>query len=216
MSSILDRVINNLRRPIPDLYVYLTSKVTSKIWSMYIKKVGDSFHISRGARIEGGQCVTVGDNFTAGPYLWIAAVRSHAGYNFEPSITIGSNVSCSGFVHIAATTSVTIHDGVLIGSRVHITDHAHGTYTGDAQDAPIGLPVYRRLSVGDSVFVGANVWLGDGVVVLPGVNIGEGTIVGANSVVSRSLPANVIAVGAPAVPIKTFDFEKKSWHPIKK
>lgn len=212
--SIFPRIVNNLRRPLPDLYVYLTSKLTSKIWSMYINKVGKSFHISRGARVEGGQCITIGDRFTAGPFLWIAAVRSHGGHNFDPTITIGSNVSCSGFVHIAATTSVTIHDGALIGSRVHITDHAHGTYTGEDQDVPTGLPVYRRLSVGNRVVIGSNVWLGDGVVVLPGVNIGEGTIVGANSVVSRSLPANVIAVGAPAVPIKSFNSETKNWQPI--
>ena len=44
----------------------------------------------------------------------------------------------------------------------------------------------------------SNVWLGGGVIVLPGVNIGENTVVGAGAVVTRDLPANVVAVGVPA------------------
>lgn len=41
-------------------------------------------------------------------------------------------------------------------------------------------------------------WLGGGVIVCPGVTIGDNTVVGAGSVVTRDLPANVIAVGNPA------------------
>jgi acetyltransferase-like isoleucine patch superfamily enzyme len=58
------------------------------------------------------------------------------------------------------------------------------------------------------------VWLGDGVVVLPGVTIGEGSIVGANSVVTRSLPPGVIAVGAPARPVKFYDRAASRWTAI--
>ena len=47
-----------------------------------------------------------------------------------------------------------------------------------------------------------NVWLGEGARVLKGVTIGENTVVGAGSVVSRSLPADVIAAGNPARVIK--------------
>ncbi len=211
MSRMLARVANNLRRPLPDLYGYLSAKLLSAIWRLYLKRVGRGFHVCRGAQMQGGASIVIGDGFFAGPMLWIEAVRAYAGHRFEPTIEIGSNVTCSQSVHIAATNRVTIGDGVLLGSRVHITDHAHGTYNGDVQDSPSVPPAQRRPSTGRPVVIGANVWLGDGVVVLPGVHIGEGTIVGANSVVSRDLPARVIAVGAPAVPIKIHDEASGRW-----
>ena len=43
-----------------------------------------------------------------------------------------------------------------------------------------------------------NVWLGGGVVVCPGVTIGTDTVVGAGAVVTRDLPAGVLATGVPA------------------
>ena len=50
----------------------------------------------------------------------------------------------------------------------------------------------------EPIGVGDNVWLGGGVIVLPGVTIGDDTVVGAGSVVTRDLPAGVVAVGNPA------------------
>jgi maltose O-acetyltransferase len=48
------------------------------------------------------------------------------------------------------------------------------------------------------IHIGNNVWLGGGTIVLPGVSIGDNSVVGAGAVVTRSLPANVVAVGNPA------------------
>jgi galactoside O-acetyltransferase len=52
------------------------------------------------------------------------------------------------------------------------------------------------------VQIGARCWLGAHVTVLKGVSIGEGTVVGAGSVVTKSLPPDVIAVGNPARVLK--------------
>jgi lipopolysaccharide O-acetyltransferase len=214
MSGALGKVLRNLRRPLPDLYGFAVAKLLSLIWVRYLAEAGPRFHVSRGTRIQGGRAVRIGNGFFAGPSLWIEAVHQYIDYRYEPSIVIGANVICSDFVHIAATTSVTIGDGVLMGSGVHITDHAHGVYSGASQDSPDTPPAKRRLMQGKAVLIGANVWLGDGVVVLPGVSIGAGSIIGANSVVSRDLPAHVIAVGAPAVPIKIYDAASTSWVAI--
>lgn len=45
--------------------------------------------------------------------------------------------------------------------------------------------------------IGRNCWLGAGAVVLPGVTIGDNTVIGAGSVVTKDIPANVVAVGNP-------------------
>jgi maltose O-acetyltransferase len=51
---------------------------------------------------------------------------------------------------------------------------------------------------GDPITLADNVWLGGGVIVCPGVSIGQDTVVGAGAVVTRNLPAGVIAAGVPA------------------
>jgi len=183
----------------------------SWLWKQRLQRVGSGFHIGSGALIQGADCITVGEHFNAGQQLWIEAVKSYADFRFTPRIAIGDRVVCSQGVHITATRSVTIGDGVLFGSRVHVTDHSHGTYRGATQDSPDLPPARRAPSEGRPVVIEDNVWLGDGVVVLPGVTIGYGSIVGANSVVSRDIPARVIAVGAPAVPVKHFDAVTGTW-----
>lgn len=214
MTRTFARVVNNLRRPLPDLLAYLCAKVVSTLWKRSIMRVGRGFHVCRGALIQGGEHICIGDGFYAGQLLWIEAVRQYAEQRYTPEINIGNGVTCSQSVHIAATVRVSIGDGVMFGSRVHVTDHAHGRYHGDEQDSPEVPPGQRPLAPGRPVHIERNVWLADGVVVLPGVTIGEGCIVGANSVVSRSLPPRVIAVGAPAVPIKRFEAESGRWIPI--
>jgi maltose O-acetyltransferase len=61
-------------------------------------------------------------------------------------------------------------------------------------------PEPRRLGweSAEPISVGDNVWLGSGVIVCPGVTIGDDTVVGAGSVVTRDLPAGVVAFGNPA------------------
>ncbi len=55
------------------------------------------------------------------------------------------------------------------------------------------------------IHIGRNCWLGAGVVVLPGVSIGDNTVVGAGSVVTKDLPANVVAVGNPCRVLRPID-----------
>jgi maltose O-acetyltransferase len=51
---------------------------------------------------------------------------------------------------------------------------------------------------GQPIVLGDNVWLGGGAIVCPGVTIGDDTVVGAGAVVTRDLPAGVVAFGNPA------------------
>ncbi|MBQ9783653.1 MAG: sugar O-acetyltransferase [Clostridia bacterium] len=47
------------------------------------------------------------------------------------------------------------------------------------------------------VHIGKNCWIGAGALILPGVRIGDNTVIGAGSVVTKDIPANVVAVGNP-------------------
>src|SRR6476469_4660040 len=58
---------------------------------------------------------------------------------------------------------------------------------------------------GSPIPIGDNVWFGGGVIVCPGVTTGDNTVVGAGSVVTRDLPAGVVAFGAPATVHREID-----------
>jgi acetyltransferase-like isoleucine patch superfamily enzyme len=111
-------------------------------------------------------------------------------------LEIGNGVNLEQGVHIAACDSIVIEDYVCMAARCAIVDTEH----------PEGAEENRAWAVSEkrsSVRIGRRVFLGVGVVVLPNVTIGENSIIGANSVVSRDIPANVVAVGAPARPIRS-------------
>ena len=154
--------------------------------------------------------IKIGDYFTTGFGCRLEAfpLKNEKGV----CLTIGKNVEINDYVHIAAVKSVTIGDNVLMASKIYISDCLHGSYSGDENDDNPSIPPNERSLSAKEVVIKDNVWIGEFVTVLPGVTIGKGTIVGSNSVVSRSLPDNVIAVGIPAKPIKIFNFQSERWE----
>lgn len=62
------------------------------------------------------------------------------------------------------------------------------------------------------IHIGKNCWLGAGVIVLPGVTIGDNTVVGAGSVVTKDLPANVVAVGCPCRVLREISERDKEYY----
>ena len=154
--------------------------------------------------------IEIGEGFTTG-----VGCRIEAFPQIEKIVLkFGKNVQINDYVHITAMTNVAIGNNVLMASKIYISDCTHGSYAGDINDSNTNsIPIERPLS-SKPVIIGDNVWLGEFVSVLPGVTIGKGTIVGANSVVSKSLPPYVIAVGTPAKPVKKFNFSAQRWEKI--
>ena len=126
----------------------------------------------------------------------------------------GNDVQLNDYVHITARESVKIGNNVLMASKIYISDCSHGSYAGDSNDSNPEVSPEARALFSKPVTIEDNVWMGEFVSVLPGVTIGKGSIIGANSVVSKNIPANVIAVGSPAKPIKKYNFEKNIWERI--
>jgi maltose O-acetyltransferase len=92
--------------------------------------------------------------------------------------------------------AITIGDDVQIGPNVQLLTPTHPVEPG---------PRRQKWEAAQPITIGDNVWLGGGVVVLPGVTIGADTVVGAGSVVTRDLPAGVVAVGNPARVVRTVE-----------
>ena len=103
-------------------------------------------------------------------------------------VHFGNNVYANFNLTLVDDTHIYVGDGTMFGPNVVIATAGH----------PI-LPKLRE-RVGQfnmTVHIGKNCWLGAGVIVLPGVSIGDNTVVGAGSVVTKDIPANVVAVGSP-------------------
>ena len=160
-------------------------------------------------RLRGKNQIKIGEGFTCGFNCRLDALNFNKLDGFL--IEIGNNVEINDSVHIGAVEKVIIEDGVLIASRVYITDHNHGSYKGSQQDNPLVAPKDRKI-FSSPVKICKNVWLGEMVCVLQGVTIGEGSIIGAMSVVTKDIPPYSIAIGSPARVIKTFNFEINSWE----
>lgn len=111
------------------------------------------------------------------------------GYNIHIGSFFFANYNCV----ILDCAPVTIGDNVLIAPNC-------GFYTATH---PL-LPDQRNtgLEYALPITVGNNVWFGGGVTVLPGVTIGDNAVIGAGSVVTRDIPAGVLAVGNPCRPVR--------------
>lgn len=101
---------------------------------------------------------------------------------------LGNNVYANFNLTLVDDTDIYIGDSVMLGPNVVLATAGH----------PVD-PELRRLvyQFNQPIYIGNNVWLGAGVIVLPGVTIGDNSVVGAGSVVTKDIPANVVAVGNP-------------------
>lgn len=128
----------------------------------------------------------------------------------RPTLFIGKNCEFGDMTHIVAHEKVRIGDNVLIASKCFISDVNHGSYSGDCQDSPFVSPKERQLRTSE-VNIGNNVWIGENAVILAGSRIGNGCIIGANSIISKAIPDNCIAIGANTV-IKEFNVHTNRWE----
>lgn len=107
--------------------------------------------------------------------------------------TIGARTFVNWGAIFLDVATVTIGDDVQIGPNVQLLTATHPLDPGLRRD---------KWEAAEPIVIGDNVWLGGGVTVCPGVTIGADTVVGAGSVVTRDLPAGVVAVGSPAKVIR--------------
>lgn len=103
--------------------------------------------------------------------------------------TVGARTFVNWGVILLDVAPIRIGDDVQIGPNVQLLTATHPLEPGPRRD---------KWEAAEPIVIGDNVWLGGGVIVCPGVTIGADTVVGAGSVVTRDVPAGVVAVGSPA------------------
>ena len=122
------------------------------------------------------------------------------GYN----ICVGDDFFCNYDCVFLDCGKITIGDHVMMGPKVSIYTANH------AIDSAV-----RSLNHdhGIPVTIGNHVWLGGNTVVCPGVTIGDHAVIGAGSVVTKDIPANVVAAGNPCRVIRPITEEDtKYWN----
>jgi len=117
-------------------------------------------------------------------YIFEPPFHCDYGYNIE----IGDNFFANMNLVILDGAKVTIGNNVFIAPNVGIYTAGHPL---DVERRNLGLEYAFPINIGN------NVWIGGGVSILPGVSIGDNAVIGSGSVVTKDVPANMLAAGNP-------------------
>ncbi len=154
-------------------------------------------HIAQGAIIDDGVLIDAKGSTNKGIvigsncYIGRGSILSCK----EGDIILDEMVNISTWCNISSNSKITIGSKTMLGPYTSIFATMHNFNSVDK-------PILEQGWSSKGVSIGENCWLGAKVSVLDGVTVGPNTVVGAAAVVTRNLPANVVAVGAPAKPIK--------------
>ncbi|MCL1810816.1 MAG: sugar O-acetyltransferase [Methanomassiliicoccaceae archaeon] len=110
------------------------------------------------------------------------------------NIKLGKNVLINYDCILLDTGEIFIGDNTLIGPGVKIVTAKHSLEAEKRKDWSVSC---------SPVKIEEDVWIGAGAIVLPGVTIGARSVIGAGSVVTKDVPADVVAVGNPAKVVRS-------------
>ncbi|PJE00528.1 MAG: transferase [Leptospira sp.] len=158
-------------------------------YKIRLKSLGEKTTFSQFIVIESPENITINNNSSIGSYNFFTANGGE--------IEIGKQVSFNRNVHLNASVGgkISLGDYCLIAPNVVMRTANHNY---DEIQKPIR---FQGHTIGN-IILENNVWIGSNVVILKDVRIGEGSIIASGSVVTKSIPPNVIAGGIPAKIIK--------------
>ncbi|MHB8590007.1 MAG: acyltransferase [Candidatus Dormibacteraceae bacterium] len=125
-------------------------------------------------------------------------------------IRIGAGTGMGGYCTVSAVNRVHIHESVLFGPRVWVTDHNH-VYS------DISRPIIAQgWTSGGGVDIEEGCWIAAGAVIIGSkpLRIGRGSVVGANSVVTSDVPAYSVVGGNPARILRRYDPATATWQRV--
>jgi acetyltransferase-like isoleucine patch superfamily enzyme len=120
---------------------------------------------------------------------------------YPERLSIGSNVSIHKQCYVDAYGGLTIEDEVSIAHQTSIVSFQH-TWSDES------LTIRDNPVTGAAIAIGRDVWIGCGCRILAGASIGSRSVVAAGAVVTKSVPAGMLAVGVPARVVKSIRREE--------
>lgn len=123
------------------------------------------------------------------------------GYN----ISVGDYFYSNHGMIITDGAKVTFGDHVFVAPNCVFTTAEHAI---DPELRKKGVEIAKPITIGNNVWIGANC------TILAGVIIGDNSVIGAGSVVTKSIPENVVAVGVPCKVIRKISPEDKTRYPF--
>ncbi|MCH5183457.1 MAG: sugar O-acetyltransferase [Oscillospiraceae bacterium] len=118
-------------------------------------------------------------------------------------VTFGKNVYANFNLTLVDDCEITVGDYCMFGPNVTVATAGHPVDPSLREQAyQYNLPIH----------IGNNVWIGAGAILLPGVTIGDNTVIGAGSVVTKDVPANVVAVGNPCRVLREITEQDKLFY----
>lgn len=119
--------------------------------------------------------------------------------------------------HVHFGKSVYANFGLTMVDDTHIYVGDYTMFGPNVVVATAGHPILPELrekayQYNMPVHIGRNCWIGAGALILPGVTIGDNTVIGAGSVVTKDIPANVVAVGNPCRVLREIGEHDKEFY----
>lgn len=123
--------------------------------------------------------------------------------NWGKNTHFGKNIYANFNLTLVDDTDIFVGNYVMFGPNVTVATAGH----------PIEPNLRRKVAQFNiSVHIGDNVWIGAGAILLPGIHIGENSVIGAGSLVTKDIPANVVAFGNPCRVIREISDRDREFY----
>ena len=193
----------------------LLPKVLTKLFSIWVsltypfasKGRNLSFHFTSELARQRATRISLGNSVSLRKDSWLnVATEDPTG---EPVIVIDDNCTIGSGSIISAKNRIHLERDVLVGQQVIMLDHNH-----EYED--ITIPVREQgVTEGGKIRIGQGCWIGRGAAIIcprGELTIGRNCVVGINSVVMGSIPDYSVVFGSPAVIIRQYDPETRTWR----
>lgn len=118
-------------------------------------------------------------------------------------VHFGRHIYVNFHLTLVDDTHIYVGDDTMIGPNVTLASAGHPIHPALRE---------RQYQYNLPVRIGRNCWIGAGAVLLPGVSVGDDTVIGAGSVVTKDIPAGVVAVGNPCRVLRAIDERDRAYY----